>query len=347
MPGDPAAIDAILTYHVEGERDTPSRLIYDEIERQVRLADGLGYHAVWFAEHHFHVHRGHLPNPVIFALYLAGRTERICLGSAVITIGLHHPLRLAEDLLTADALTGGRLSIGLGSGSTPPEFAAFGVPAEAQAAEARHRRFAEYLEVLEQAWSGEAIDVRGEYVHVQAPALLPRAIRPLRNALWIAANSPPQARLAGQRGYGVMLSRERSQEEFEALIAAYDEGRAASGTTAPARIAASRAVLVARSEEEARRGAEEAVAIMVQRQRETRPQYAALPPPADFAEACRRVQFLAGPPEAIAGDLRDLRQVAPFSAFHIQPRWQGLTPAAVEQTIRLFAQEVLPLVGPV
>jgi hypothetical protein len=84
---------------------------------------------------------------------------------------------------------------------------------------------------------------------------------------------------------------------------------------------------------------------MVQRQRETRPQYANLPLPVSFEEACQRVQFIAGTPGLVARDLVDLRRAAPFSAFHIQPRWQRLEPAIVEQTIRLFKTEVLPLVG--
>src|SRR5918994_3311128 len=109
-------MQTILTYHIEGDLETPSAAVYDEVAAQVRLADRLGYHGAWFAEHHFHVHRGHLPNPLLLALHLAGRTERVHLGSAVITSALHHPLRLAEDLITIDVLTGGRLSIGLGSG---------------------------------------------------------------------------------------------------------------------------------------------------------------------------------------------------------------------------------------
>jgi alkanesulfonate monooxygenase SsuD/methylene tetrahydromethanopterin reductase-like flavin-dependent oxidoreductase (luciferase family) len=91
----PPAVDFILTYHVEGERETPSGEVFAEIGRQVGLADDLGYHAAWFAEHHFHVHRGHLPNPVLFAVHLAARTHQIRLGSAVICTALHHPLRLA------------------------------------------------------------------------------------------------------------------------------------------------------------------------------------------------------------------------------------------------------------
>ena len=339
-----APVQSILTYHVEGDRETPSAAVYAEIEAQVRLADELGYHAAWFAEHHFHAHRGHLPNPLLLALHLAGRTERIHLGSAVLTTALHHPLRLAEDLLTADVLTGGRLSIGLGSGSTPAEFAAFGVPPEDQPPEARHRRFAEGLSVLEQAWRGETIAVPGQYVSVAAPPALPQAIRPLQDLLWIAANSPDQAHLAGRRGYGIMLSRERSAGSMAELTAAYRDGRGESGRPPEGgRIAASRPVYVGVTDADAQDEAAAAVAIMVERQRRERPQFGGLPAPTSFAEACQRVQFLAGGPETVASALRELAAEVPFTALHVQPRWQGLDPRHVQASIRRFQEEIVPL----
>jgi alkanesulfonate monooxygenase SsuD/methylene tetrahydromethanopterin reductase-like flavin-dependent oxidoreductase (luciferase family) len=339
------AFDTILTYHIEGDLDTPSDAVYAEVGEQVALADRTGVHAAWFAEHHFHVHRGHLPNPLLLALHLAGRTERIHLGSAVFTTALHHPLRLAEDLLTADILTGGRLSIGLGSGSTAPEFAAFGISPEDQAAPARHQRFAEGLTVLEQAWQGGPISVHGRYVEVEAPPVLPRAIRPLRDLLWIAANSEPQAYVAGERGYGMMLSRERDTGSMTRLVAAYREGRVAGGQPpAGGRIAASRPVFVGPTDAAAEAVAAPAVAIMVERQRQERPAFADLPPPADFADACRRVQFLAGSPETIAAEVRRLYDEVPFTALHVQPRWQGLPHEQVLASIRRFQEVVVPLV---
>ena len=111
----------------------------------------------------------------------------------------HHPLRLAGDLLTADVLTGGRLSIGLGSGSTAVEFAAFGVGEAEQGPEAPPARFAEGLEVLEQAWAGGRSPSTGATSLSSRPSC--RALRPLE-VLWIAATSEAQARLAGQRGCG-------------------------------------------------------------------------------------------------------------------------------------------------
>jgi alkanesulfonate monooxygenase SsuD/methylene tetrahydromethanopterin reductase-like flavin-dependent oxidoreductase (luciferase family) len=242
-------------------------------------------------------------------------------------------------------LTGGRLSIGLGSGSTPPEFAAFGIGPGEQAAEARHTRFAEQLDVLEQAWRGDPICVRGQFLDLDAPPILPRPVSALRDVLWIAANSTPQAEAAGQRGYGLMLSRERTTREMLELVERYSAGRHRAGRSGPERIAASRALLVGGSDAAARAAAEPAIAILVERQRATRAQFANLPPPASFEGACERVQFVAGGPDTVVEALYELRRTVPFTAFHIQPRWQGLAPDAVEETIRRFRQNVAPLLA--
>src|SRR5258708_1375511 len=69
-----------LTYHVEGPADRPSSEIYDEHERQVILADELGFDYAWFSEHHANAHYGHLPTPLLFALHLAHKTTQIKLG---------------------------------------------------------------------------------------------------------------------------------------------------------------------------------------------------------------------------------------------------------------------------
>ncbi len=338
----PRSIHTILTYHVEDELDTSSSEVFAEIGAQVRLADKIGYQAAWFAEHHFHVHRGHLPTPHLLALHLAGQTDRIHLGSAVITSALHHPLRLAEDLITIDVLTNGRLSIGLGSGSTKSEFAAFGIPEEDQEAEARHTRFAEGLEVLEQAWRGNEISVQGHYVHVESPPVLPRAIRPLSDVLWIAANSTPQAHLSGRRGYGIMLSRERGPGEMEKIVESYWAGRAEAGLPREGgRVAASRPVYVGRSDKEARDQAAAAVAEMVARQKRERIQYRDLPPPTDFDDACARVQFLVGGPATVAQAVRALYDQIPFTHLHIQPRWKYLPPKHVQSSIQRFQEEVI------
>src|SRR5690348_7796925 len=117
-----------LTDHLEAPSDQSSRQIFDTVIHQTRIADDLGFEYAWFAEHHAHAHFGHLPAPLLLALHLAGQTKQIRLGTAIICLNLHHPLSIAEQTATADLLSGGRMAIGFGSGSTPEEFALFGLP---------------------------------------------------------------------------------------------------------------------------------------------------------------------------------------------------------------------------
>ena len=130
-----------LTDHLEGPRDQPSALIFDELAELIQLADRLGVRDAWFTEHHAHAHCGHLPTPLLFALHLAGHTGEIHLGTAIICLNLHHPLDVAEQVAVADVLTNGRMAVGFGSGSTPEEFRLFGL-SETDEYE-RHARFTE------------------------------------------------------------------------------------------------------------------------------------------------------------------------------------------------------------
>src|SRR4051795_3605990 len=140
-----------LTDHLEGPVSQPSAQIFEEVADLVRLADELGVRYAFFTEHHAHVHQGHLPTPLLFALHLAGQTRRIRLGTAVICANLHHPLDLAEQVAVADLLTGGRLAPGFGSGSTPEELTLFNLPQSDE--DQRHIQFEQTLETILNAWS--------------------------------------------------------------------------------------------------------------------------------------------------------------------------------------------------
>src|SRR5438067_6386711 len=95
--------------------------IYRNLLADAELAEGLGYHGVLLAEHHFTNYCA-IPNPLMLAAAVGQRTGRIRIGTAVVVLPLHHPVRLAEDIAQADQLTGGRLEIGLGRGYAPYEF---------------------------------------------------------------------------------------------------------------------------------------------------------------------------------------------------------------------------------
>jgi len=131
------------------------QVLRDTLE-EVQLADELGFDSIWLAEHHFSKY-GILGNPLNFAMAVAERTKRITIGTAVLVIPLHDPLRLAEDIAALDVLSGGRVSIGVGRGYNPAEFAGFRVPI----AESK-QRYKETLEVLRLALSQENFSYEGE-----------------------------------------------------------------------------------------------------------------------------------------------------------------------------------------
>jgi alkanesulfonate monooxygenase SsuD/methylene tetrahydromethanopterin reductase-like flavin-dependent oxidoreductase (luciferase family) len=89
-------------------------------------AEELGYDSVWVAQHHFSPTVGRLPAPLPFLANVAARTSRVRLGTAVVVLPVEHPVRLAEDAVVVDALSDGRLELGLGSGTDPSVFQALG-----------------------------------------------------------------------------------------------------------------------------------------------------------------------------------------------------------------------------
>src|SRR6202161_1200912 len=80
---------------------------------QIGHAERFGYDAAWVAQHHFHEHEGGLPSPFVFLGHLAARTSRIRLGTGIVTLPLEMPVRVAEDAVVLDLISGGRLELGV------------------------------------------------------------------------------------------------------------------------------------------------------------------------------------------------------------------------------------------
>src|ERR1700742_5252119 len=136
----------------------PHRDVHARVTREVLRADALGFDYAWLAEHHFSGGYGIMPDVFVYAGYLAALTKRIKIGTAVVTLPLANPLRVAENSAFVDILTGGRFVLGLGSGYRKYEFDAFGVDFE-------HRRDIqeEALPALMELLHSKHIDHQGKY----------------------------------------------------------------------------------------------------------------------------------------------------------------------------------------
>lgn len=103
----------------------PFPQVYEQIFEQIVFAEQLGFDAVWLTEHHF-APDGYSPSVMPLAAAVAARTRRLSIGTCVLLLPFHHPVRLAEDIAVTDIIANGRLILGVGSGYRVEEFAGYG-----------------------------------------------------------------------------------------------------------------------------------------------------------------------------------------------------------------------------
>jgi len=170
--------------HVAG--DDPARAYRETVELAV-AAEELGFGSFWVAQHHGGIFGGLLPSPLVLLAAVAGRTSTIRLGTAVIAASLEDPRRLAEDAVVLDALSGGRLELGVGAGADEAASVAFGRD--------HGRRHTE---------CADAVDELCRLL--RDPGLVPAAPG-LRERMWWATGSPAGVDAAAARGMGVLTGR--------------------------------------------------------------------------------------------------------------------------------------------
>jgi alkanesulfonate monooxygenase SsuD/methylene tetrahydromethanopterin reductase-like flavin-dependent oxidoreductase (luciferase family) len=329
-----------LTDHLEGLRDQPSAVIFEEVTDLVRLADQLGVHFAWFSEHHAHAHYGHMPTPLLFALHLASQTQSIRLGTAIICLNLHHPLDVAEQVAVADILTRGRMAVGFGSGSTPEEFGLFGLHETSD--HERHARFEESLRLIRSAWNGTLAETgNGEsssYFAVPPHDSLPVPAADLSGRCWLAVNSLGSARIAGTLNFNMLFSHLRTPEQYRQYRAAY---RSAGGTGL---VAANRPVFVGPDNASAFDRIELALRTLWRPFREEGKIPADTPEPSRPQDLCKHpINFIVGGPESVAHQLRELYNEVPFDVANVEVRWSGLPHELVRDSLRRLMEDAMPI----
>ncbi len=326
-----------LTDHVEGPRSQSSADIYFEIEQHVKLADSSGVDYFWFSEHHNHIHFGHLPSPLLYAIYLAGKTHNIQLGTAIICLNLHNPISVAEEVAVADILSRGRLSIGFGSGSSPEEFQIFGKVVTDE--ESRHNQFREAVKLILEAWTGEVNHRDTGFITIDHSPL-PEGSSGLKSRCWQAVNSVGSAQIAGELGMNVMFSHLRTREQY----AEYREAYLQSGGSGM--IAANRPVYVGETDEQAWSEAEPALRILWRRFHSEGKIAKVVSEPVEVRDlAAHPINFIVGGYQSVIQQITEMYNHVPFDVLNAEARWEGLTFDQTAATIVRLARDVMPAVN--
>ncbi|MEV7780216.1 LLM class flavin-dependent oxidoreductase [Kitasatospora sp. NPDC088351] len=219
--------------HVNSDDGGPATAseLYRRTTELFVVAEELGYDSGWVAQHHFASSAGRLPAPLVLLGAIAQHTRTIRLGTAVLLIAAENPVRVAEDAAVLDALSDGRLHLGLGTGGDPRTFTAFGVDPER-----RREQYAEAVSLLRATLAGRPLPGGGR-LEPERPELLDR--------LWQSTTGAESAARISAEHDGLLLAKAAFRTELPTgqaqlpLVQSYLDGWRGSG---PPRIGVSRTV---------------------------------------------------------------------------------------------------------
>jgi len=136
-------------------------------------------------------------------------------------VPLNHPVRLAEEMASLDAMTDGRAVLTAALGYAEHEFAAFGVPRRE-----RLGRFLESLEVIKRLWSQDDVVFEGRFYRVDGVSINPKPVQRPRPPIWMTADNTKGVARVAESGDVWFMSDHNRVAELKSLAAVYDERRA-------------------------------------------------------------------------------------------------------------------------
>jgi alkanesulfonate monooxygenase SsuD/methylene tetrahydromethanopterin reductase-like flavin-dependent oxidoreductase (luciferase family) len=322
-----------------------SQEIYARGIELAQAAETLGFRNVWLGEHHFSTY-GYLSRPVQLASYIAAKTTRLRVGTAVIVVPLHHPLLIAEEIAMLDLLSGGRCDIGLGRGYQRYEFERFGLQLDTDGT-----RWNDSIDILLKSFEGKPFSYEGKLFKIPESVVFPRTVQKPHPPIWITAQSPYSLEAAVRRGFNVLtggfgVPLERLAEFgklFERVVA---EAKPAKRPL----VGVQRAIYVTKDAADAREAAEQArwnmrVTLSLRNNYERVENGNAIPVPAQTEPTMDELldrHLIIGTPETCIRQIKRLKEAVGITHFN-GSFWLGdMEQARVLRSMELFSQEVMP-----
>jgi len=325
----------------------PSQEIYERGLEQAQAAESLGFRNAWMAEHHFSTY-GYLSRPLQLATYIAAKTTKLRVGTAVVVLPLHHPLVIAEEIATLDLLSGGRLDIGLGRGYQRYEFERLGL-----ALDSGGQRWDESIDILLKSFEGKPFSYEGKLFPIPETSVYPQPMQRPHPPIWITAQSAYSIEAAVKRGFNVLtggfgLPIERLAEFggiFNRVVAEVKPPK-------PPRVGVQRAVYVTKDAADARDAAEQArwnmrVTLSLRNNYERVEHGNAVPVPAKTEPTIDELidrYLVIGTPDTVIRQIKRVKELVGITHFNCSFWFGDLSQARVLRSMELFAKDVMPAV---
>jgi alkanesulfonate monooxygenase SsuD/methylene tetrahydromethanopterin reductase-like flavin-dependent oxidoreductase (luciferase family) len=349
-------VGLMMVFASYGWDDCPDDRVWDEEIRLARLAADLGFDVLWSAEHHFNDY-SFVPDNLHLMSYLAGVCPGMSFGTAAVILPWHDPLRVAENAAVVDMLCGGKLRLGMGRGLARREFAAFRLSMD----ESRER-FDEAAPMIVNALKTGFIEGDGRFYKQPRIELRPRPKYSFDGRIYAVASSEDSIESAAKIGAHIVMFADRP---WEMRVPGIEKGRALHrkyhGTEPPSVLLTEFCVCgtnLAETEEEARKYQGKFVESnfyhyeFLGEHFKSVKGYDAYQQKAEIARKSGLEGAVAGfmqaaswgTPEKILRGLEARRRVVGDFEMNVAFRFGGTPYAVAERGLRLFAQEVLPVV---
>ena len=313
--------------------DATDSQLYGEFVDYVCEAEQLGFHSVFLVEHHF-TGLSQVSASLALLTYLAARTTRIRLGTAVTVLTWHNPVLLAEQAATLDLLSGGRLDFGVGRGYRANEFRGFCIPME-EASE----RYDEALEIIRKAWTSKGrFSHHGKRWSFDDIIVEPEPMQKPHPPLWIGAGGLDGIRAAAANGFNLLLDQLAPLDVTASRIAVYRASAKAAGREIkPHSIGLTRALHLTMTEREREQAHRVRAQFLLSVQQLAGGAGSSLALPASFADtkAATEKAALIGPPDEIIRRLKELEAIGVDYVLLLDV-------TGSRTALRTFAREVMP-----
>ena len=337
-----------LYYEMQTPPGADHHRAYWDAVSEVEAADRLGFDLLTVVEHHGHEQFSISANPLAFFSAVAQRAPRLRFRTAVHTLPLHNPMRLAAEIAVADILTNGRIECGVGRGH-PWVLIAAGVPLEESRA-----RFEEVLAILEMAWREPRVSFAGRFHTIRDQVVVPRPVQKPHPKLF----SPIRDARAARRGWGTLTAPVYPGAETRDEIVAHVAACRTHGQTPD--VVYIRAVYLDEDPDRARRDAAPFIRNFFAYNAAPR---ATLPPKDELEragygnyttgklEAIARLSLdemleqeivFVGTPERVAEQIDRVGRILGVTEFAMIANYGGIEHARVLRTLQLFADRVMP-----
>jgi alkanesulfonate monooxygenase SsuD/methylene tetrahydromethanopterin reductase-like flavin-dependent oxidoreductase (luciferase family) len=329
-----------------------SQQYFREALNLAELGERYGYSHLRIVEHYFKPYGGYSPNPVVFLAAAAQRTRTIRLVTGAVLPAFNNPLKLAGELGMLDAISNGRLDIGVARAFLPHEFATFGVSMDESRA-----RFEEGFAALQVLLSQEQASFAGRFHGFRNVTSLPRPVQQPHPPFWVAALATEESfAKAGTNGHNIMAI-PLSGAVMRPLLQTYRQAYRAAGHPGQGKVMLAFHMYCAPTDEEAQAMARPLINGYLQRflaaasdwdtmeskDYQKYPQLIVRLKQQNFDSLLASGAVWVGAPESIRRQIEQFAdQVGGFDIASLQIMYGQMCEADAERSLRLFADRVMP-----